>query len=59
MNRKRILAVVFALVLSMGCDQITKYMAKSHLSKTRVVSVAGSPLKLHYSENTGGQLAFE
>ncbi|MEM5789209.1 MAG: signal peptidase II [Syntrophobacteraceae bacterium] len=58
-RKKRILMVFLTLVISMGCDQITKYLAKEYLPKTRIVSLSGGPLKLHYSENKGASFVFE
>ncbi|MEN6441221.1 MAG: signal peptidase II [Syntrophobacter sp.] len=58
-NRKRVLLVVFSLLFCLGCDQATKYLARNYLPRTKVVSLAGSPLKLHYSENKGASFAFE
>lgn len=56
---KRILLVLFIMVLSIGCDQVTKQVATSHLSKTRYLSFANDTLRLDYTKNEGGVLSFE
>ncbi len=58
-NRKRVMTVLLLLVLCIGLDQATKYLARSYLPHTRVIALAGSPLKLHYSVNRGGSFSFE
>lgn len=59
MKRKRMVLVLLALILSIGCDQITKDIVKTHLPKTTVVHVAGSMLSLDYHENEGAEFSFE
>ena len=58
-KRKRIFVVLFTLLLSIGCDQITKDIVKSHLPKTKVLHVAGKMLSLDYHENKGAEFSFE
>ncbi len=58
-NRKRILLVLFTILLCIGADQITKDLVKSHLPRTRPLAFAGAALKLDYSENKGAVFAFE
>ncbi len=58
-HTKRIFLVVFILILSIASDQITKEIARSHLPRTKVYSVAGGMLKLDYTENKGAVFSFE
>jgi signal peptidase II len=46
-------------VCCVGCDQITKEMASTHLPKTRVLSLAGGAVKFDYTQNKGAVLSFE
>jgi signal peptidase II len=56
---KRALLVLLTIISCVGCDQITKSMAKSHLPKNKILYFAGGTLKLDYAENVGGVLTFE
>jgi signal peptidase II len=58
-RRKRILLVLLLVVVCVGCDQVTKEIARSHLPKTKTLSYAGDMLRLDYTENRGGVLSFE
>ena len=58
-KRKRIILVLFIIFTSIGCDQITKEIAQSHLPRMRVLSFAGDTLRLDYTENRGAVLSFE
>jgi len=58
-RRRRIILVLLLIVACVGCDQITKKIAKSHLPKTKTLSYASDTLRLDYTENTGGVLSFE
>lgn len=58
-RQKKIFLVLFTLLMTIGCDQITKDMVKSHLPKTKVVHVAGSVLSFDYHENKGAEFSFE
>ncbi len=57
--RKRIFLVLFTLVAIIAVDQVTKELAKSHLPRTKMLSVAGGALKLDYYENKGAVFSFE
>ena len=56
---KRIILVLFIILSCVGCDQITKTLAKSHLPRARVLSFAGDTLRFDYAENKGAVLTFE
>ena len=58
-RRKRFILVLFLIVACVGCDQVTKEIARSHLPKTKTLSYAGDMLRLDYTENRGGVLSFE
>ena len=58
-KRKRILLILLTLLSCIGCDQITKAIAESHLPRARVLSFAGDTLRLDYAENKGAILTFE
>jgi len=58
-RRKRVLLVLFLMVACIGCDQVTKELARLHLPKTETLSFAGDALRLDYTENAGGVLSFE
>ena len=57
--RERIMLVILIIMLCVGCDQLTKEIAKSHLPRTKALSVAGDALRLDYTENRGAVLSFE
>lgn len=58
-SRTRIFLVAFTIVLAIGADQISKDIARTHLSKTKAVSVADGALRFDYSENKGAVFSFE
>lgn len=58
-SRKRVLLVAFTLLFCIGCDQATKHLVRNYLPRNKVVTLAGSPLKLHYSENKEASFSFE
>jgi signal peptidase II len=58
-KRKRMVMVLLTIILCVGCDQVAKEMAKSHLPKTKVLSFAGDVVRLDYTENRGAVLSFE
>jgi lipoprotein signal peptidase len=58
-DRKRVLMVLLILVLGIGLDHASKYLAKSYLPRNRVIALAGTHLKLDYSVNRGGSFSFE
>jgi signal peptidase II len=49
--------ILLTLTLSVGCDQTAKSIARSQLSRTAVVSLAGDTLRLQYAENKGAFLS--
>ena len=55
----RIVLVLFTISACIGCDQVTKTMAKSYLPKAKVLSFAGDTLRLDYNENKGAVFSFE
>ncbi len=57
--RKRIFLVLFTLLAIIAADQVTKELARSHLPRTRLLSVAGGVLKFDYYENKGAVFTFE
>jgi signal peptidase II len=56
-KRKRVALVLAMLVVCVGCDQKTKYLAREHLHDSPAISLLGGTLRLDYSENTGGFLS--
>ena len=56
---KKIIVVTVTIVACVGCDQVTKLIAKTHLPRTRSVSFASDTLRLDYAENKGAILTFE
>jgi len=58
-TRKRIILVLFIIFSCIGCDQITKQIAQSHLPRMKVLAFAGDALRLDYTENRGAGLSFE
>jgi signal peptidase II len=59
MNRvPKILIVLLITVVSVGCDQATKAIAKQYLAPGTLLSFAGDTFRLQYAENTGAFLSF-
>lgn len=56
---RKILFILFTIVLCIGCDQITKDMVKAHLPRTRPLVLMKGVLSLDYVENKGGVFALE
>jgi signal peptidase II len=50
------LLLVFAIVATIGCDQVTKRMATSSLAGSPGRSYLGGVVRVAYTENTGGFL---
>jgi signal peptidase II len=48
--------ILLVLFLSIGCDQVTKAVAKEHLSASPRLSFLGDVFRLEYTENTGAFL---
>lgn len=51
--------VLLTVILCVGCDQVAKELARSHLPKTKALSFAGDMVRLDYTENRGAVLSFE
>jgi signal peptidase II len=54
-RRLTLLAVI--LVISVGCDQVTKSVARSHLPDLGRQSYLGDTVRLEYAENSGAFLS--
>ncbi len=52
----RILVILFIILLNIGCDQTTKYYAKSELKDRGTVQVLGDFFIFRYAENNGAFL---
>jgi signal peptidase II len=48
--------IVLVLCLCVGCDQVTKTVAKNHLAVSQPVHLMGDVLRFQYTENTGAFL---
>src|SRR5262245_28496868 len=55
--RKRITLVLAILVLCVGCDQKTKYLARERLQGRDAISLLAGAVRLDYTENQGGFLS--
>jgi len=58
-KRRRILLVLFTIIVCVAGDQITKAMAGSYLPKKKSLSFAGDMLRLDFAVNKGAVLSFE
>lgn len=47
------------VLLTVGCDQVSKAIVKSVLPKMGTVSLVGDVVRFHYAENKGAVLSFE
>ena len=54
---QKILLITIVLLLSVGCDQVTKVVAREQLAAVPPTSYAGDIFRLHYSENPGAFLS--
>lgn len=54
--RKRVAVLIIALVACVGCDQSTKFAAKSLLGPGEVHSFLGDTFRIVYAENAGAFL---
>jgi signal peptidase II len=54
----RLLAVILVLIVTAGCDQATKHLARAKLSGVDSISMAGGMLELTLAENPGAFLSF-
>ena len=57
MSSKRLLLILTILLLTVGCDQVTKSVAKSSLSETQVVVLLGDTVRLVLARNYGAFLS--
>src|SRR5690242_16513220 len=54
----RRISLIAALITGcIGCDQVTKWIAKQYLSPGDLISFAGDLFRLQYAENTGAFLS--
>jgi signal peptidase II len=51
------LALLIAIVATIGCDHVTKHYAATTLAKTSIRSFLADTVRLEYGENTGGFLS--
>jgi len=53
---KRLVLILFVILVCAGCDQSTKYLASNSLEFNAISSFAGDLFRLHYVENKGAFL---
>jgi len=58
-SQKKILLVLFTIILCIGSDQITKEIVRSHLPGTKPLTLVRGMLRLDYIENKGAVFALE
>lgn len=58
-KRKRIVLILFILILCIASDQITKKIVRSDLPRTKPLTLVSGMLSLDYVDNKGGVFAFE
>ncbi len=56
-NIKKIILICSILLLSIGCDQVTKNAAQQSLSSSAPLSFVGNILRLEYTQNRGAFLS--
>lgn len=54
---KRLLLILVVLVACVGCDQSTKFVAKTYLPETERVSLLGGSVRLEIAKNYGAFLS--
>lgn len=54
---KRVLLIVFVLLACVGCDQVTKSIARRSLAESGTVSFLHDVFRFQYAENPGGFLS--
>lgn len=54
----RLLILLFVLFVSVGCDQATKSVARTHLSAAPPILLLNGVIRLEYAENPGAFLSF-
>ncbi|MBK8987138.1 MAG: signal peptidase II [Chloroflexi bacterium] len=52
----KLLLVTAVLVISVGCDQVTKSAARTYLAETPTISLFGDLFRFYYTENAGAFL---
>jgi len=52
----KIILVLLILFLCVGCDQVTKRIAQTHLAPSQTFSYLGGVFLFHYTENKGAML---
>jgi signal peptidase II len=59
MNLKtRAIITIIVIIVCIGCDRLTKYIAKENLPRDKVISLLHDTIRLQYAENTGAFLSF-
>ncbi len=53
---KRVIVIALVLSLCVGCDQVTKAIARRTLGTSPPIYLLGEMIRLHYTENTGAFL---
>ncbi len=56
-STKRFLLIGIVLFTCVGCDQATKFIAKSFLEQGEVIALVGDIVRIQYAENTGAFLS--
>jgi signal peptidase II len=54
---KKVTIIFFVLISCVGCDQVTKNIAKHNLTKFETISFLNDTLRLQYAENQGAFLS--
>jgi signal peptidase II len=55
--RARLLVLLLTLLVTVGCDQATKQIAREQLPRGEIITLWDDTVRLHYSENTGAFLS--
>lgn len=56
--RKKAIVTIIIILACIGCDRVTKIVAKKYLSPYQTVSFLHDTVRLQYAENTGAFLSF-
>jgi signal peptidase II len=56
--KNRVLATFFMLLFCIGCDRVTKNIAKQNLPQHEIIRLLYDTVRLQYTENTGAFLGF-
>ena len=57
MKNKKLLIIIIVILLNIGCDQITKYIAREFIQGQDIIEVLGNFFILKYAENDGAFLS--